>query len=183
MDQVSITEAGYNIFPGYRMGPFVLGNTLEEHFEYILDEEFMWGYLDIGDGYYLHLLECDTTGVGFFLVKTDLELQAADVTDAIYTFLPFEGETEPGITFGNTFAEVESAYGIPDDIWDDGSYDYLASLGIAFWSDTTTESYVEYIYIEENISAKSSKITRDQQLRRMKPVSARSMADIRREED
>jgi PKD repeat protein len=181
-DQISVTEAGYNIFPGYRIGDFVLGNDLEEHFAYIVDEEFGWGYMDMGDGYYLHLMEFDTTGIGFILLKDNLDLSYSDVPVAIYAFEPFVGHTEPGITFGSTFAEVEAAYGTPDAVLDDGTYDYVGSLGIAFMADSTA-SFVEYIYIEEPYYTKSSRPDWLWMQKRLRSAARRSLSVILRKEE
>ena len=145
---ITIEEAQANIIPGDRIGDFILGNDLEQHFAKIYEESFAWGYAEWEDDLFLHQLEFDTTGIGFFVVSDTIQLYWEDVPVAIYAFDPFDGRTDKGITLGSTFGEVQAAYGMPDEITEAGSYSYAASLGITFWADAT-KTYVDVILIEE----------------------------------
>jgi PKD repeat protein len=146
----------FNIIPGDRIGDFVIGYTLEEHFDQVTDEiQFGWGKADMGGGTWLHYIEFDTTGIGLYIIKNSESLTLSDVPFGIVAFEPFEGQTELGITFGSTFVEVEAAYGTPDDILDSGSYDYTESLGISFWADDT-KTWVEEIFISEPTGKKKA---------------------------
>jgi PKD repeat protein len=146
---ITIEAAQANIIPGDRMGDFILGNDLEQHFAYINEDQFGWYHEDLGEGVHLHLMEFDTAGIGFFLFTDDVDLYWEDVPVAIYAFDPFVGSTDKGITFGSTLVEVEAAYGTPDEITESGSYSYLGSLGISFWADDATKTYVDVILIED----------------------------------
>jgi PKD repeat protein len=152
---IQIEEAPANMIPGDRLGSFVLGNNLQSLFVYIYEEEAGYGYIDLENGEYLHLLEFDTTGIGFVLITTSLDLYFTDVPVGIYAFVPFVGRTELGITLGSLLSEVEAAYGTPDEITTTGSYSYLSTLGISFWADDS-KNFVEEIYISEPEARKSA---------------------------
>jgi hypothetical protein len=143
---INVITPPVNIFPGDKIGPFILGKDLGVHFTHIFEETFAYGTADLQDGTFLHLMEFDTTGIGFILITTSQNLIISDIPLGIYGFMPFIGTTEAGITFGSWLVDVQTAYGTPDEVEDDGSYSYLPSLGISFWADDT-QTFVDAIFI------------------------------------
>jgi len=152
--QIEITTPPFNIVPGERIGDFVLGENLKTLFSFIDEAYFSHFAILRTNGKYLHLAEFKDTGIGFFLETSSSTLRNTDVPHAIYAFDPFEGNTEKGITFGSTLEQVKKAYGTPDEITSSGSYSYVNSLGISFWSDDS-KTLVEEIYITEKSDTKS----------------------------
>lgn len=152
--QIEITTPPFNIVPGERIGDFVLGENLKTLFSFIDEAYFSHFSILRNNGKYLHLAEFEDTGIGFFLETSSSTLRNTDVPHAIYAFNPFEGNTEKGITFGSTLEQVKKIYGTPDEITSSGSYSYVNSLGIAFWSDDS-KTLVEEIYISHSSDKKS----------------------------
>jgi PKD repeat protein len=172
---IQIGEALFNIIPGVRMGSFVLGNDIEQHFAYVIDETYGYFGDSLEDGLYIHWFEFDTTGIGFILVSDSFNVYYSDVPGGIYAFDPFVGNTEQEITFGSTLAEVESAYGPPDGISESGSYSYVPSLGISFWADTS-KTLVSEIFIEEPTGTSKSSPVNGIRQQRPKATSDRQKA-------
>jgi len=103
-------------------------------------------FVKFTSGEYLHLLSFKETGIAFFLINYSSNIYNTDIPYKIYAFDPFEGNTEKGITFGNSLSLVESAYGTPERI-SSGTY-YYDTLGISFGANDT-DTLVEEIYIYE----------------------------------
>jgi len=85
--------------------------------------------------------------------------------------------TETGITLGSTLDAVEAAYGTPDEITETGSYSYIPSLGISFWSDES-ETLVEMIFIQEPTGTEKGSPVSRLRLDRLKPVSQRQVSNL-----
>ena len=112
------------------------------------------------------------------LISDSPSLYYSDVPGGIYAFDPFAGNTEKDITLGSTLAEVEAAYGPPDDILETGSYSYIPSLGISFWADTT-KTLVSEIFIEEPTGTKKAGTATKFRQKRPKATSDHQVATWR----
>jgi PKD repeat protein len=143
----SQTITVYNIEPGEKIGPFVLGDDLETYLSHMISET-IYHYPSESNGEYNHLIFSYEDGIGFFITSNSSDLYYSDIPRAIYAFEPYDCLTELGITIGSTLSETEAAYGTPDNTRNDGSLSYANTLGISFWSDDT-ETLVEDIYIAE----------------------------------
>lgn len=175
---IIITEnTDFNIYPGDRIGNFVLGNNLLDHFTYISEDEYGYYGEDLGDGFFLHLMEFDTAGIGFVVITEGDILYYDDIPGGFYVFDPFECITETGITFGNTLETVEAAYGTPDEITEEGSYSYIPSLGISFWADES-QTLVEMIFIQEPTGTEKGSALNHLRFDRLKPFTQRQVSGL-----
>jgi PKD repeat protein len=148
---IEITLPPFNIVPGERIGDFILGDNIETHFSKISETYLYHFFIKLTSGEYIHLLEFKDTGIGFFVINFSASVFDSDIPTEIYAFDPFECNTEKGITFGSTLAEVETLYGTPDKIGTYGAY-YYDTIGLYFSADDT-RTVVDGIHIYEPTQA------------------------------
>lgn len=131
---IEITVPPFNIFPGVRIGNFKLSDNYKTLKSYTsgTGSHIVLGF---GSGTYWHLLSYDETGIAFAFSNNSGSLSDNEFPEQIYSFPPFEGITEKGITYESLLTDVAKAYGAPEEI-SNGHYLY-PSLGINFFTDDT----------------------------------------------
>ena len=131
----------FNIVPGVRIGNFKLSDNYQtlKSFTTGTGSHIVAGF---GGGEYWHLISYDETGIAFAFSNNSSSLSNSAMPEQIYSYPPFEGRTEKGITYNNLLTDVAIAYGAPEVITTSGHYEY-PSLGINFFADDTKTKVFE----------------------------------------
>jgi len=84
----------------------------------------------------MHVVESESVGLGGYFISASesYTMSDDDICFELLCLINFVGQTEEGIRIGDPLADVETAYGPPDDNLIVGAYWY-SSLGIVFFHD------------------------------------------------
>ena len=160
------------IIPGQSVDGFVVGDDYLTQIEKsgLPIEEFGVATTMLPDSSFSHFVFVGETGIVFLSLSDVEDVFLEDTVFAIIVIDPYDGTTVSGIGLNSLLSDARAAYGTPDFVDDDGSLDYLFTLGIWFVSDEATQSIVDEIWVTEPINNAINHYTSNRTLRQIRAL-------------
>lgn len=112
-ENIVIEPAFINIEPGVRAGDFYLKDDLKTHFAKLEEDKMDYRISETSVGY-LHRFDFRYAGISFLLSTPTEDYRLDYAPNQINVSSPFRCQTKGAITYGRSFEEIESVFGIPN---------------------------------------------------------------------